>query len=49
MKRQRKFLEYNYDQSKIDQQHLPDEIKDHVFYHPTEHGHEKKIKEWLKR
>jgi len=40
---------HNYDQSKIDQQHLPDEIKDHVFYHPTEHGHEKKIKEWLKR
>lgn len=33
--------------NKVEQQHLPDQIKSHRYYHPTENGHEKKIKEWL--
>lgn len=40
---------HNHDNAKVSQQHLPDKIKDHVYYTPTDHGHEKKIKEWLKR
>ena len=32
----------------VSQQYLPDEIKDKVFYHPTDMGQEKKIKEYLK-
>ena len=33
----------------VSQQYLPDEIKDKVFYHPTDMGQEKKIKEYLKK
>lgn len=40
---------HNYAGNKVEQQHLPDEIKSRVYYHPTANGHEKKIKEWLKR
>lgn len=32
----------------VEQQHLPDKIKDHEYYIPTENGHEKKLKEWLR-
>ncbi|MBF0104805.1 MAG: replication-associated recombination protein A [Deltaproteobacteria bacterium] len=38
---------HNFEGNKIAQQHLPDKIKDHVYYHPTDNGHEKKIREWL--
>jgi len=40
---------HSYEGNVVQQQHLPDEIKDHVYYMPTENGHEKKIKEWLEK
>ncbi len=40
---------HSFEGNKVDQQHLPDKIKDHTYYHPTENGHEKRIKEWLNR
>ena len=33
----------------VDQQYLPDEVKDMHFYEPGELGNEKKIREWLSR
>lgn len=30
-----------------DQQYLPDEIRDAVFYEPSDNGYEKQIKEWM--
>ena len=36
---------HDYEGSWVDQQYLPDEIKDAVFYEPTENGFEKTIKE----
>ncbi len=32
----------------VDQQYLPDEYKDEVFYHPTDMGYEKEIQEYFK-
>lgn len=40
---------HNYEGNIIDQQHLPDKIKNHQYYFPTENGHEKKLKEWLEK
>jgi putative ATPase len=40
---------HSYEGNVVEQQHLPDAIKDQVYYVPTENGHEKKIKEWLER
>ena len=31
----------------VKQQYLPDEIKDKIFYHPTDMGHEKEMKKYL--
>lgn len=39
---------HDYDGNIIEQQHLPDQIKDKQYYFPTDNGHEKKLKEWLK-
>ncbi len=33
----------------VKQQYLPDELKDRVFYEPSENGYEKAIREYLKR
>jgi putative ATPase len=33
----------------IDQQYLPDKLKDKIYYQPTESGREKKLKEYLKK
>lgn len=38
---------HNYPNHYVKQQYLPDEIKEEVFYEPTEIGYEKKIKEHL--
>lgn len=38
---------HSYEGNVVAQQHLPDKIKDHTYYHPTDNGHEKKLKEWL--
>ncbi len=40
---------HNYPEHYVEQQYLPDEIKDAKFYEPTEIGHEKQIKERLDR
>ncbi len=40
---------HNFPNTKVDQQHLPDLIKDHVYYHPTDRGIEGKIKNKLSR
>ncbi len=42
---------HDYPKHYVDQQYLPDEIADMKFYHPSENGYEKKIREhmrWLK-
>ncbi len=40
---------HNYAGNVVQQQHLPDKIKDREYYIPTENGHEKKLKEWLEK
>lgn len=40
---------HSYAGSVVEQQHLPDKIKKHEYYVPTENGHEKKLKEWLEK
>ncbi len=40
---------HNYKNHYVRQQYLPDELKDRVFYAPTEQGYEKIIKEHLER
>jgi len=40
---------HSYEGNQVSQQHLPNKIKNQVYYQPTENGHEKKIKEWLER
>jgi putative ATPase len=38
---------HNFDDAKVDQQHLPDELKGRIYYEPTERGIEAKLKEKL--
>ncbi|HLD45648.1 MAG TPA: replication-associated recombination protein A [bacterium] len=40
---------HDYEGNKVEQQHLPDKIKDHKYYFPTENGFEIKIRDWLKK
>lgn len=40
---------HDYEDHYVEQQYLPDEIKDKKFYHPSDHGYEKQIKEYLKK
>lgn len=45
---------HDYDQNFVEQQNLPDQLKDKIYYRPTENGREKQIKErleslWKKR
>lgn len=40
---------HDYDRHYVKQQYLPDELKDKIYYSPTENGVEKRIKESLKR
>jgi putative ATPase len=40
---------HNYKNHFVKQQYLPDELKDRVFYEPTEQGYEKVIKDHLRR
>ena len=40
---------HDYPEHYVAQQYLPDEIKDSVFYEPTENGYERQIKERLER
>lgn len=38
---------HDYPKHYAKQQYLPDEMLDTVFYHPSEHGYEKTIREWM--
>ena len=38
---------HDYPNHYVEQQYLPDEIKDEKFYHQSDNGHEKDIKEWM--
>lgn len=38
---------HDYPNHYVDQQYLPDEIKEEKFYYPSDNGHEKEIKEWM--
>ncbi len=38
---------HDYDEAQVEQQHLPDAIKDRTYYHPTDRGYEKTVKERL--
>ena len=38
---------HDYPNHYVEQQYLPDEIRDERFYHPSDNGHEKDIKEWM--
>ncbi|MDO4622504.1 MAG: replication-associated recombination protein A [Eubacteriales bacterium] len=43
---------HDYPKHYVEQQYLPDEIKEETFYHPTENGYEKQIRtyfEWIGR
>jgi putative ATPase len=40
---------HNYENHYVEQQYLPDEIKDRKFYVPTENGYEKQIQEYFKK
>ena len=38
---------HNYEKNYIKQQYLPDEVKNNIYYSPSENGYEKNIKKWL--
>ena len=38
---------HNYEKNYVKQQYLPDELKDNVYYNPSDNGYEKNIKKWL--
>ena len=40
---------HNFENHYVKQQYLPDEIKDRIFYVPSDNGYEKQIKEYFKR
>ena len=50
MEREQGYLyAHDYPNHYVDQQYLPDDIKDKRFYHPTDNGREKDIKEYFDR
>ena len=38
---------HDYQEAQVDQQHLPDAIKDHTYYEPSDRGYEKTVRERL--
>lgn len=40
---------HDYENHYVEQQYLPDELKDRVFYQPVNHGYEKEIREYFKK
>ena len=38
---------HDYPNHYVNQQYLPEEIKDARFYEPGDNGHERKIREWM--
>ena len=40
---------HSFENNYVEQQYMPDAVKDRVFYHPSDNGHEKEIKELFTR
>jgi putative ATPase len=40
---------HDYPDAEVEQEHFPDELKGRRFYHPSDRGYEKTIKEWLEK
>ena len=40
---------HDYPDAEVEQEHFPDELKGKRFYHPSDRGYEKTIKEWLEK
>lgn len=40
---------HDYENNYVEQQYMPDELKDRIFYHPSDNGHEAEIKELFER
>ena len=40
---------HNYDGAIVDQEHLPEVIRGHQYYKPSNSGREAKIREWMKK
>ena len=38
---------HDYEEAQVEQQHLPDAIKDRTYYHPSDRGYEKTVQERL--
>jgi putative ATPase len=38
---------HDYDEAQVEQQHLPDAIKDRTYYHPSDRGYEKTVRDRL--
>ena len=38
---------HDYEEAQVEQQHLPDAIKDRTYYHPSDRGYEKTVKDRL--
>ena len=38
---------HDFEKNYVSQQYLPDELKNNIYYNPTENGYEKNIKKWL--
>ena len=38
---------HNYEKNYVKQQYLPDELKNNIYYEPSDNGYEKNIKKWL--
>jgi putative ATPase len=40
---------HDYPDAMVDQEHLPEQIRERRFYHPSERGYEQTIKEWMEK
>jgi putative ATPase len=40
---------HSFDNHFVEMQYLPDELKDKIYYHPTDIGEEEKIKKYLEK
>ena len=40
---------HDYEGNYVEQQYLPDIIKDKIYYKPTDNGEEGKLTEWMKK
>ena len=40
---------HDYDEAAVDQEHLPESIRGHRYYEPTDRGREEKIRAWMEK